>query len=461
MLGAECDGAPASEGPSASANGAVAAQAWRHARVRTTRVNLAVRLFFLWPLRWEGFRNGLHPFRGSAKGLSDAAPATRTAKSRDPSMGPMATVTALPSTFDDWVAQFNAWQAKVGFDTAWLGDYKFEAKYDYDVVKPAIEFGDYAGLPKWERPLQIPHQNIRDALLHLITVQGDTEFASVEQQRHLLSSAPTEYDRKSALRIMAEEQRHGWQMCHLLMTYFGEEGAREAKKLLERNANEGTRILGSFNEPTKNWLDFFVFTQFVDRDGKYQLKMLSHSAFKPLAASMGPMLKEESFHLGTGSNGLRRIVKQGVIPLPVLQRAFNRWIPTAFDLFGKDGSTSSEWAYVWGIKGRYDEDTNAEPVTEKAKLNAYNRDLYRAEIVREVELLNKLIPEAKDHLVVPDSKFHRAIGPYVGGEWTVEGEAWKGKGTYSDYLAEVLPRREDDAVLAECFKQEWIAAKAA
>jgi benzoyl-CoA 2,3-epoxidase subunit B len=367
---------------------------------------------------------------------------------------------ALPTTFDDWVANFEDWQRKVGFDTAWLGDYKFEAKYDYENVKPEIQFGDYKGRPKWERQLQIPHQNIRDALLHLITVQGDTEFASVEQQRHLLASAPTEYDRKSALRIMAEEQRHGWQMCHILMEHFGAAGAREAQKLLERDANEQTRLLGSFNEPTKNWLDFFVFTQFVDRDGKYQLKMLSTSAFKPLAASMGPMLKEESFHLGTGSHGLRRIIKQGVVPLPVLQRAFNRWIPTAFDLFGKDSSTSAEWAYVWGLKGRYDEEENPQPA-DKRRLNQEARELYRQEIVREVDIINKSVPDGQPRLIVPDIRFHRSIGDYVGMEFTVDGREWKGPGSYDSYLETVLPTKEDDDVLAECFKQEWIAAKAA
>jgi benzoyl-CoA 2,3-dioxygenase component B len=283
----------------------------------------------------------------------------------------------------------------------------------------------------------------------------------VEQQRHLLTSAPTEYDRKSALRIMAEEQRHGWQMCHLLMQHFGDQGAREAQKLLQRDANDQTRLLGSFNEPTKNWLDFFVFTMFVDRDGKYQLKMLSTSAFKPLAASMGPMLKEEAFHLGTGSNGLRRIVKQGVVPLPVLQRSFNRWIPTAFDLFGKDGSTSSEWAYVWGIKGRYDEAENPEAAPEKRLLNQMARELYRQEISREVEIINKSVPDGQPKLIVPASNFHRAIGPDVGAEVTIDGQPWKGKGSYADYLASVLPLKEDDDVLAECFKREWIAAKAA
>ena len=218
-----------------------------------------------------------------------------------------------------------------------------------------IEFGDYAGRAKWERSLQVPHQSMRDALVSMITVQGDTEFASVEQQRHLLATAPTDYDRYAAARIMAEEQRHGWQMAYLLMTYFGQQGRREAQKLLERNAQDGDRLLGAFNRPMPHWLDFFCYTMFVDRDGKFQLGMLSTSAFKPLAASMGPMLKEESFHLGTGSNGLRRIIKAGVIPLDMLQRYINKWVATAHDLFGVDESSSAHWAYVWGIKGRWDE----------------------------------------------------------------------------------------------------------
>ena len=190
---------------------------------------------------------------------------------------------------------------------------------------------------------------MRDALVSMITVQGDTEFASVEQQRHLLATAPTDYDRYAAARIMAEEQRHGWQMAYLLMTYFGQQGRREAQKLLERNAQDGDRLLGAFNRPMPHWLDFFCYTMFVDRDGKFQLGMLSTSAFKPLAASMGPMLKEESFHLGTGSNGLRRIIKAGVIPLDMLQRYINKWVSTAHDLFGVDESSSAHWAYVWGL----------------------------------------------------------------------------------------------------------------
>src|SRR5439155_574001 len=204
------------------------------------------------------------------------------------------------------------------------------------------------------------------AMLDLEIAQQQELFATSEaRQRTLLQHAPSDYDLLSLMRVMTEEMRHGWQMSYLLCAHFGDEGKREAAKLLERRADEGERLLGSFNELVDNWLDFFTYTQFIDRDGKFQLTMLSTSAFDPLSRSMIPMLKEESYHLGTGNNGLLRIVKAGRMPPEIIQRFFHKWIPTAFDLFGTDNSSSAHWAYVWGLKGRYDErDNQTEP--EKA-----------------------------------------------------------------------------------------------
>jgi len=369
----------------------------------------------------------------------------------------------LPKTWEDWVANFGEWQDRVGFDREWLGDFDLSILFDWDRAGDVIEFGDYAGRAKWERALQVPHQNIRDSLVAMITVQGDTEFASVEQQRHLLASAPTDYDRYAAARIMAEEQRHGWQMAYLLMTYFGQQGRREAQKLLERNAQDGDRLLGAFNRPMPHWLDFFCYTMFVDRDGKFQLGMLSTSAFKPLAASMGPMLKEESFHLGTGSNGLRRIIKAGVIPLDMLQRYMNKWVATAHDLFGTDSSTSAHWAYVWGVKGRWDERKKLEGGidVDKEVLNEESRGHYHDEIVREVEKLNGYLPEdCGVTLFVPHENFHRDIGAFGGKNCYTNGELFEGTDEeYAEYLKTVLPTPEDEEALKEIFKQQWIEDK--
>jgi len=359
--------------------------------------------------------------------------------------------------FEAWIRDFNEWQTRIGFDPSWLGDYRFDIKFDWDTAGNSIEFGDFKGMPKWERRMQIPQQNIRDAIISMVSVQGDTEFASVEQQNHLLATAPTEYDKKSALRIMCEEQRHGWQMAYLLCTYFGEQGVREAAKLLERNAQDGTRILGSFNAPIDHWLDFFCFTHFIDRDGKYQLKMLSTSSFKPLAASMGPMLKEESFHLGTGANGLRRIVKQGVIPCELLQKYLNKWISTGLDLFGTDDSTSAQWAYVYGVKGRYDE-RESDIEADREHLNEASRELYFQELREEMRRISAARKEGEPELFIPSDKFNRGIGNYSGKKYTIRGEKFEGTDEeYEAYLISVLPTEEDEhKLMNDYMKQDWI-----
>ena len=213
-----------------------------------------------------------------------------------------------------------------------------------------------------------------------------------------------------------------------------------------------------------HWLDFFCYTMFVDRDGKFQLGMLSTSSFKPLAASMGPMLKEEAFHLGTGANGLRRIIKANVIPRDLLQRYMNKWVSTAHDLFGTDNSSSAEWAYVWGIKGRWDERKKLKKDQEvnKEKLNEESRGHYHDEIVREVEeKFNKLISEDETPFYVADEKFNRNIGTYAGKQYTVEGDEWgEDDGSYEEYCNKFLPTDEDEETLKELFKKEWIEHRA-
>src|SRR5258705_1964914 len=361
--------------------------------------------------------------------------------------------------FDDWIDYFRYWQDSIGLEQEYLRTFTFDAKFGEPEV-PHIEFGHYKGQRKWPTVMHIPDQRIRDALLNLIVYQGDTEFASVEQQRNLLNHAPSDYDLLSLQRVMTEEMRHGWQMSYLLCSHFGDEGKREAAKLLERRADEGERLLGSFNEIVDNWLDFFTYTQFIDRDGKFQLKMLSVSAFDPLARPMGPMLKEESYHLGTGNSGLLRIVKAGRVQPELMQKFFNKWVPTAFDLFGTDHSSSAHWAYVWGLKGRFDEREN--PATpDKSLLNDYARVLYRDECVRLVDRLNDYIPDRDRWLKIPDMRFNRRIGVWARQSFNVDGESIS-TDRYPAYLTSVLPGEADYKRLHELTKDnDWIEQRKA
>ncbi|HWO58385.1 MAG TPA: Phenylacetic acid catabolic protein [bacterium] len=362
------------------------------------------------------------------------------------------------STFDDWIDIFRGWQEGLGLDRETVEEYKFEALYG-DLHSPEVEFGDFAGRRKFEKVIEIPDQRMRDALLQLVIVQGDTEFGSVEQQRYLVNTAPSEHDLKSLIRVMREEMRHGWQMCHVMINHFGTSGKVESEKMLQRSADQQGRLLGSFNENVDHWLDFFVYTEFIDRDGKYQLTMLSHSAFAPLARSMGPMLKEEAFHLGTGHNGLKRICRAGKMPVRLIQKYINKWVPTAYDLFGTDHSSSAHWAYVWGLKGRFDQHDSE--FRDMENLNEHSRELYFAEIQGLFDQLNALLPQNSEKLMVPSLKFNRSVGSYANEPYDIHGNRVKPE-EWDDYVKSVLPTDDDRAeIMAICKDPSWIAPKQA
>jgi len=364
------------------------------------------------------------------------------------------------TTFDDWVDLFRVWQKDIGVDYPEIVNYNFEAKFG-PMRSSEVEFGAFKGRPKWDRVIQIPDQRMRDALLNLIVYQGDTEFASVEQQRRLFEQSPSEHDRQSLCRVVTEEMRHGWQMCHLLVNHFGYSGRVEAQKMLERRAFDQKRLLGAFNQEVNNWLDFFTYTDFVDRDGKFQLTMLSYSGFAPLAQSMIPMLREESFHLGTGQDGIKRIVRAGVVPLAIVQKFINKWVPVSCDLFGVDRSSSAHWFYVWGLKGRYDE-PQAKQEADLERMNEHSRSLFHLECQKLIEQINKNVPAGQTLLYVPDLKFNRQIGEFAGQPYSVTGEELSPL-AHQEQLREMLPQPEDIKLVNEIQATEpcWIAPKGA
>ncbi|MGZ4574151.1 MAG: benzoyl-CoA 2,3-epoxidase subunit BoxB, partial [Mycobacteriaceae bacterium] len=232
-----------------------------------------------------------------------------------------------------------------------------------------ISFGKDKGQPAWQ---EVPGE-YRAELLRLITVQGDTEPASVEQQRTLGNTAPSIYDLRNLFQVNVEEGRHLWAMVYLLQAYFGREGREEAEQLLKRNSGDldSPRILGAFNEETTDWLQFFMFTYFTDRDGKYQLGTLKESAFDPLARTCEFMLKEEAHHMFVGATGVQRTVERtaelmvehktediwqyGGIPLDVIQKYLNFQFSVSMDLFGSEQSTNVAAYYTGGLKGRWQE----------------------------------------------------------------------------------------------------------
>lgn len=377
----------------------------------------------------------------------------------------MALRTGIPGWQRDWHDVFAEWAQDVDLDPRILEGYTFQAQFL--PVEPEIPFGHYAGQRRWATVADVPHI-VRDQLVDLIVVQGDTEFASVEQQRALYLCPPSDADRDALIRVNREEIRHGFQMLTLLDEHFGESGRKAIQGLLERRAGQvgKRRLLGAFNEPVLDWLDMYCYLEYIDRDGKWQLMCLSHSGFAPLAASTRYMLREESFHIGTGRNGIMRIVKAGVVPIPVLQRYINLWASVGYDLFGKDRSGSSVWAYERSLKGRpmeVEDLRSGRKLLDREEFNAIVRGYYRDDIAAQIDRLNKYIPEGQPRLVTPSDRFHRAIGPYQGQCWSVEGEE-VAPDEYPTYLENALPTAEDRALIAhlqEHEKDHWVQPRAA
>ena len=235
-----------------------------------------------------------------------------------------------------------------------------------------IGFGDHKGEDVWQ---DVPGE-YRSTFRRLIVTQGDTEPASVEQQRLLGHTAPSLYDLRNLFQVNVEEGRHLWAMVYLLHAHFGRDGREEAEELLMRHSGDADkpRILGTFNEPMDNWLSFFMFTYFTDRDGKFQLKSFAESAFDPLARTTRFMLTEEAHHMFVGETGVGRVIKRtlevmkeldtadvatlrkaGVVDLPTVQKFMNFWFTSSLDLFGSESSSNAANYFANGIKGRPDE----------------------------------------------------------------------------------------------------------
>ena len=371
-------------------------------------------------------------------------------------------------------------------DSAWgyvkLPDYRWGVFLLDPDPDRTISHGEFKGQPVWQ---EVPGE-FRNPLRRLIVVQGDTEPASVEQQRHLGHTCPSIYDLRNLFQVNVEEGRHLWAMVYLLDAYFGRDGRDEAEALLDRHSGDSDkpRILGAFNEPTPDWLSFFMFTFFTDRDGKYQLASLAESAFDPLSRTVQFMLREEAHHMFIGTTGIARVVQRtcdlirqhgvdgrdvrrfGGIELELLQKYINLHYSVSLDLFGSELSSNAATYFSSGLKGRFLETKRSDDhqlvnatyqvprlegglveTVEAPALNAMNeclRDDYIVDCQRGLSSWNKIIARAglDAELRLPHRGFNRQVGVFAGARLDPGGELLDER-AWSARLDEWLPTEED------------------
>jgi benzoyl-CoA 2,3-dioxygenase component B len=369
-----------------------------------------------------------------------------------------------------------------------MPDYRWGIFLADAVADRRIGFGDRMGDPAWQ---QVPGE-YRSTLRRLIVTQGDTEPASVEQQRLLGHTCPSLYDLRNLFQINVEEGRHLWAMVYLLHAYFGRDGREEAEELLARHSGDRDkpRILTTFNEPISDWLSLYCFTYFTDRDGKYQLKSFAESAFDPLSRTCRFMLTEEAHHMFVGETGIGRVVKrtlevmkelgsddaakiraQGAIDLPTLQKYLNFWCSSSLDLFGSEISSNSAANFASGLKGRPDEsqyddhvlrDSTFRLLTPEGEqavpmLNALN-EVMRESYLKDCEIglkrWNRQIERAGFdlRLTLPSSRFRRSIGAWAGLPVDTQGRPIS-KELFAKSLEDWIPSEADRAFVHSLMKK--------
>ena len=372
------------------------------------------------------------------------------------------------------------------FDYVKMPEYRWGVLFAPQVEGRRIPCGEHVGEPAWQ---EVPGE-YRAMLRRLIVIQGDTEPASVEQQKHLGLTAPSLYDLRNLFQVNVEEGRHLWAMVYLLHKYFGKDGREEADELLRRSSGseEAPRMLGAFNEVTPDWLSFFMFTYFTDRDGKMQLESLAQSGFDPLSRTCRFMLTEEAHHMFVGETGVGRTIQAtcdamnaagitdptninavrdlGVIDLPTLQKKANLHYTLSLDLFGSEVSTNAANAFNAGIKGRYmeaklDDDhklqgqnymvrrVEGERIVEEdvpalSAINMRLRDDYVKDAAGGIKRWNAVIKKAgiDFEITLPHEGFHRKIGTFANVPVTPEGEILDAA-TWEARKGEWLPTQAD------------------
>ena len=339
-----------------------------------------------------------------------------------------------------------------------------------EIKTDTIDYGQYTGRKRFERAKDMVG-NMFFSSRDIIRAQCSTELGSIQQHRLTLDQAISDKGKFAVLRIMAEELRHAYQMFWVLdndpswkKPGLGDVAKQTIEELLSMEL--GGHVLDAFNIDFSDFLDNVTYATVIDLVGKYQLEMQQVFSYAPMARSMGPMLQEEAFHLGSGRTLLREIGQmaargEGDYSVEDMQKALNLWFPRGLEMFGNEhgGETAvtfcfkdktngaAQAEYVEEVKGVV---TNVNVAMIQEREPNLSRERARA-IIEEIETSGDSSNGVKpEHLLfAPDVKFFRKRGAEdmifrsydVRGELIIDQHKQISPDRYLDYLAAVLPSR--------------------
>jgi len=204
----------------------------------------------------------------------------------------------------------------------------------------------------------------RENLIHLMTMQADSELSGAYGYVPWIMKAPTVEEKLVVAQIVKDETRHAKVMYDLLAelgfdvdAYVRPHDEQFAQRLRDPQADIGTSRLTTdkrvniFYYPIDSWADFIMFNFCMDRGAGHQLEDARRCSYGPWVRAINGIFKEEKMHIRHGELWVRRLAESPATR-DEAERAFRRWYVRTMNIFGRPRSPRNRLYRTLGLKVR-------------------------------------------------------------------------------------------------------------
>src|SRR5262245_25251254 len=219
----------------------------------------------------------------------------------------------------------------------------------------------------------------RECLVHLMTMQADSELAGGYGYVPWIVKAPTVEEKHVVAQIVKDELRHAAVMYGLLADLGVDVEAhvrRHDETLtmrIESTADIGTKRITAdkrvniFYYPIDTWADFIFFNFCMDRGAGHQLEDVRQCSYGPWVRAIEGIFKEEKFHIRHGEHWVKRLAGDTATH-DEAQRTFAKWYIRTMNIFVRPESPKKQAYRRLKLKLRDNDEVRQAFATEVAGL---------------------------------------------------------------------------------------------
>src|SRR5204862_3143615 len=219
----------------------------------------------------------------------------------------------------------------------------------------------------------------RTSLVHLMTMQADSELAGGYGYVPWITKAPGVAEKHVVAQIVKDEIRHATVMYGLLADLGVETDAHVRAHdevftmRIAADADIGTRRITDdkrvniFYYPIDTWADFIFFNFCMDRGAGHQLEDVRGCSYGPWVRAIEGIFKVEKFLIRHGEYWVKKLAEDPATRAEA-QATFAKWYVRTMNIFGRPGSPKNALYRRYRLKVRDNDEVRQAFATEVAGL---------------------------------------------------------------------------------------------